>query len=96
MAEVKLVDSSECIRSLREQAGIELSRLSETIGVHKSTLNKMEQGKLGISLPLLDKISEALDTKPELIIMLCFKAEYPSLMSKSLGRELRSIIEQIR
>lgn len=49
------------IRTLRDQRGHSQAKFAEMVGVNRSYLNQIEQGKMNASVNILVKISDGLD-----------------------------------
>ncbi len=59
-----MMELGERIRSARERKGLGRAETARRAGIPKDTLKKIELGKTGVSLPMLEKIATALSTKP--------------------------------
>ena len=88
----------------REKKGYSQRKLARKIGIHHSSLNDIENGKIKkIDVEVLRKIAEELDLSLELLlkaagynqVAFMFKQNGSSLDSKS-SRDLKNLIEQYR
>jgi transcriptional regulator with XRE-family HTH domain len=52
------------MRTLRKRAGVTLDSLAEKVGITKSTLSKIETGKISTAIATLLRIAEALGVQP--------------------------------
>jgi transcriptional regulator with XRE-family HTH domain len=67
---VKLIEEvGKRIRLFRNQKGMSLEELGEKVGVSKSFMSKMENGKKPISLERIESISKALDIEVEFLLV---------------------------
>ena len=88
----------------REKKGLSQRKLARKIGIHHSSLNDIENGKIKkIDVEVLRKIAEELDLSLELLlnaagynqVAYMFKQNGSSLDSKS-SKDLKDLIEQYR
>lgn len=56
------------IATVRRLNGIKQNELAEAVGLEVTTISKMENAKVGISIPTLLKIAEALDVHPGVLL----------------------------
>jgi transcriptional regulator with XRE-family HTH domain len=67
---MKLIEEvGKRIRLFRNQKGMSLEELGEKIGVSKSFVSKIENGKKPISLERIESISKALDIEVEYLLV---------------------------
>jgi len=52
------------IRELREAAGLKQDRLADIVGMHQSTLSKLEKGSRGLGFDDMRRIANALNVAP--------------------------------
>lgn len=57
------------VRKLRMQAGVSQEALAERSGLHRTYISAVERGKRSISLRNIQKIAEALNTQPSLLLI---------------------------
>ena len=56
------------VKELRKSAGLKQYELAAKLGVTSSSLSQIESGKIGISIPMLNKLTAALGVTTEAII----------------------------
>jgi transcriptional regulator with XRE-family HTH domain len=85
------------LRQLREMRGLSLQACADLIGggVDKSTISLWETEKRRLTIGMLDKIALALGHRPELVLLHCLKARYPSLRRSDLGKQLDKLARDI-
>lgn len=59
---------SNKVRALRKERGLTMEQLGEKVGVHFTTIAKIERSQRGLSGELLAKIAEALDVDPQELV----------------------------
>lgn len=91
--------SGKVIRRLRSEANLSLRELARDLGWNPGTLSKYETGRTGLSTKVIEKIAPCLNTKPEVICLLCLKLRYPEFKDEDtlvgqLFKELLSALEK--
>lgn len=83
------------IRQLREEAGFKLNELALSLGWDKGRLSKYENGRLAVSLPVLEEIAVGLGLRPEVVVFRCMKHLYPKLSGSEAGTLLETLIHEL-
>ena len=94
---LKLDKAGIAIRRLRENKGIGLNELSESIQWDKSRLSRYENNQVGLSLEAIEIIASGLDLPPVYIIIECLKEIYPHLIEpgNKTGLLLKSLAKEV-
>lgn len=65
-----MAETSNLLRTLREERGWSQARLAQEVGVSRQTVNAIETGRFDPSLPLALRLAELLDRPVEEIFTL--------------------------
>ena len=72
-------NAGSAIRAKRKQADLSLEALAELSGINHGLLSKYENNKVGVSIPVINKIAEALGERTEALACQCLREAYPAL-----------------
>ena len=86
---------SRVIRKLRKSKGIRQYVLSEKIGIAKSYLSELENGKRKISFSVLERISKAFGIPVSIIIFLATDFDDVNGFDEELYNEMSSLINDL-
>ena len=94
---LKLPRSGRSIRLLREGRGLTLENLADRLGWNKGRLSKYENGRLSVTLTVLEQIAKALDERTEVVVLYCLKHCYPelSLAGSKTGHLLQKLVDSL-
>ena len=104
MEEKEQFDLKLILLAAREKKGISQRKLARKIGVHHSTINDIENGKIKkVDVEILRKVAEELDISLELLLkaagynqVVSMFREHDSSLNKKSTRDLKDLIEKYR
>jgi len=93
MATLKIPGAGDLLREIREGQKVSLKELARRLGWDQGRVSKYETGRLAVSLPVLEEISQALGLRPEMVLLRIIKSRYPRLSKK--GSEMGSLLDKL-
>jgi transcriptional regulator with XRE-family HTH domain len=89
----KITGAGSVIRELREGKNVTLPELADSLGWDKGRLSKYETDQRGLSVDVIEEIAEALDLRPEAVVLQCLKRRYPKLAEE--GSEIGTLVNEL-
>lgn len=92
--EITFESIGDVLRDLRKSRELSLQDLADLLGCDKSAISRYENNERAISLETIEAIAEALDMRPDVVVLYCIKHRYPHLNSRrsELGKLLDDIV----
>jgi transcriptional regulator with XRE-family HTH domain len=88
-------DAGSTLRRLRNEAGLTQAEVASRLGWDKTRLSKYENGRLQMSIRVIEEIATALGFKPEAVILELLTVRYPSLKRTKAGKLTTQLLEQL-
>lgn len=90
-----LDNAGSTIRRLRAEAALTQTELAERLGWDKTRVSKYENGRLQMSVAVIEEMAAAMGYRPEVVIIEILSDRYTSLKKSAAGKIVSRLLNEL-